>query len=45
LTDKQATKLLNDCDNSFENFIAQFFIKFNKLQIRGFHGKSAIDRQ
>ena len=31
LTDKQATKLLNDCDNIFENFIARFFIKFNKL--------------
>lgn len=25
--------------NIFENFIANFYVKFGKLQIRGFHGK------
>ena len=39
LTDKQATKLMSDCGNIFENFIKNFYVKFNKLQIRGFHGK------
>ena len=39
LTDKQATKLMSECGNIFENFIANFYVKFNKLQIKGFHGK------
>ena len=39
LTDKQATKLMAECGNVFENFIALFYVKFNKLQITGFHGK------
>jgi len=28
--------------NIFENFIANFYVKFGKLQIRGFHGKGTI---
>ena len=39
LTDKQATKLMAECGNVFENFIALFYVKFNRLQISGFHGK------
>ena len=39
LTDKQATKLMAECGNVFENFIQTFYVKFNKLQISGFHGK------
>ena len=39
LTDKQATKLMSECGNVFENFIQTFYIKFGKLQIKGFHGK------
>lgn len=31
ITDKQATKLLAECENVFENFVAKFFIKFGKL--------------
>ena len=30
LTDKQATKLMSECGNIFENFIANFFVKFGK---------------
>ena len=39
LTDKQATKLMAECGNVFENFIQTFYVKFNRLQISGFHGK------
>ena len=39
LTDKQATKLMAESGNVFENFIGSFFVKFNRLQISGFHGK------
>ena len=39
LTDKQATKLMAECGNVFENFIVLFYVKFNRLQISGFHGK------
>jgi len=42
LTDKQATKLMAECGNIFENFIMNFFVKFGKLQIRGFHGKPSM---
>lgn len=42
LTDKQATKLMSECGNIFENFIANFHIKFGKLQIRGYHGKGGV---
>ena len=42
LTDKQATKLMAECGNIFENFIANFYVKFGKLQIRGFHGKVSV---
>ena len=44
MTDKQATKLLNESGNIFENFISRFYIKFGKLQIKGFHGKAALER-
>ena len=42
LTDKQATKLMAESGNIFENFIANFYVKFGKLQIRGFHGKGNV---
>ena len=42
LTDKQATKLMAESGNIFENFIANFYVKFGKLQIRGFHGKADV---
>ena len=42
LTDKQATKLMAECGNIFENFIANFYVKFGKLQIKGFHGKGSL---
>ena len=42
LTDKQATKLMAECGNIFENFIANFYVKFGKLQIKGFHGKVSV---
>lgn len=44
MTDKQATRMLNENDNIFENFISKFYIKFNKLQIKGFHGKAPVER-
>ena len=31
-----------ECGNIFENFIANFYVKFGKLQIRGFHGKGQV---
>ena len=31
LTDKQATILMNESDNIFENFIGKFYVKFNRL--------------
>ena len=31
LTDKQATKLMAESGNIFENFIANFYVKFGKL--------------
>ena len=39
LTDKQATRLMAESGNIFENFIDNFYVKFGKLQIKGFHGK------
>lgn len=33
MTEKQATKLMGDCNNVFDDFIKLFFIKFEKLQI------------
>lgn len=43
MTEKQATKLMSECSNVFDDFIKKFFIKFDKLQIEGFHTKRAID--
>lgn len=37
LAEKQAQRLMADCDNKFERFIQTFFIKFGQLQIPGFH--------
>ena len=42
LSDKQATKLMSDSGNIFENLIASFYVKFGKLQIRGFHNKPSV---
>lgn len=38
--------MMSECGNVFENFIGSFYVKFNKLQISGFHGKmNTIPRQ
>ena len=42
LTDKIATKLMAESGNIFENFIASFYVKYSKLQIRGYHGKGGV---
>lgn len=34
--------MMNESENLFEKFITRFYVKFGKLQIRGFHGKSAL---
>jgi hypothetical protein len=36
--------LMSECGNVFENFIKNFYIKYNKLQIKGFHGKTETFR-
>jgi hypothetical protein len=41
LAEKVASKLMNDNQNLFENLVAKFYIKFNRLQITGYHGKAA----
>lgn len=33
---------MSESGNIFENFIASFYVKFGKLQIRGFHGKGGL---
>jgi hypothetical protein len=43
MTEKQATKLMGECNNIFDEFIKKFFIKFNKLQIEGFHTKRGLN--
>lgn len=43
MTEKQATKLMGECNNLFDEFIKKFFIKFDKLQIEGFHTKRGIN--
>lgn len=43
MTEKQATKLMGECNNVFDEFIKKFFIKFDKLQIEGFHTKRGIN--
>ena len=40
--EKVAMKLMNDNGNLFENLIKKFYVKFNKLQIDGYHGKNGI---
>ena len=40
LPEKVALKLMNDCANLFENLIANFYVKFGRLQIKEYHGKS-----
>jgi hypothetical protein len=42
MTEKQATKLMSECGNVFDEFIKKFFIKFDRLQIEGFHTKRNI---
>ena len=39
LTEKQASKLMKECNNLFENLVKRFYVKFGKLQIDGFSGK------
>jgi|LauGreDrversion4_2_1035121.scaffolds.fasta_scaffold182083_1 hypothetical protein len=43
MTEKQATKLMGECNNIFDEFIKKFFIKFDKLQIEGFHTKRGLN--
>lgn len=42
MTEKQAVKLMNENGNIFENFVKQFYVKFGKLQIDGYHGKGGF---
>ena len=42
MTEKQATRLMGECNNVFDDFIKRFFIKFQKLQIEGFHTKPQL---
>lgn len=37
LSEKQAQKLMTDCNNMFEEFVKRFYIRYGKLQIEGFH--------
>lgn len=39
LAEKVAMKLMSDNQNLFENFVKNFYVKFGKLQIQGYHGK------
>lgn len=39
LSEKVASKLMNDNDNLFENLITTFTVKFEKLRIAGYHTK------
>jgi hypothetical protein len=41
LAEKQAHKLMNESNNMFEEFVKRFYLKYDKLQIEGFHGKSS----
>lgn len=34
---------MSECNNVFDEFIKKFFIKFDKLQIEGFHTKRGIN--
>ena len=42
--EKVAMKLMNDNNNLFENLVKNFYVKFNKLQIEGYHGKSFLKK-
>ena len=41
MTWKQADRLLKESGYVFENFVSTFYVKFGKLQIKGFHDKGA----
>ena len=41
LAEKQAQKLMSDCNNSFDAFVLKLYIRYGKLLIEGFHTKSA----
>lgn len=41
LMEKVASKLMHDNGNVFENLVQQFYVKFGKLQIIGYHGKGS----
>ena len=34
---------MGECNNLFDEFIKKFFIKFDKLQIEGFHTNRGIN--
>jgi hypothetical protein len=34
---------MGECNNIFDEFIKKFFIKYDKLQIEGFHTKRSIN--
>ena len=33
---------MGECNNIFDEFVKKFFIKYEKLQIEGFHTKRAM---
>jgi hypothetical protein len=41
LAEKVASKLMSDNENLFETLVEQFYVKFNRLQITGYHGKGS----
>ena len=42
LLEKIAQKLMNDCQNLFENLVQTFTVKYGKLQIQGYHTKNGL---
>ena len=45
MPEKQAQKLMSESSNMFEELVKKFYIKYNKLQILGYHGKTKDPRR
>ena len=45
IPEKKAQKLMTDNNNMFEDLVAQFYIKYGKLQIAGYHGMAQDPRK
>jgi hypothetical protein len=43
LAEKQAQRLMSESNNMFEEFVKRFYIRYGRLQIEGFHTKTAIN--